>query len=281
MSIRNRIIILVVIIVVLAHFVFTSSREPGVRLPVTDKFVMKIYSPVLKGLNRTKFAVAHFFDDYFFLVSTAKQNRSLTSTVERLLIENQSLKTRLDSSREHERVAEKYQYYGYELLLVNQIAFDPLQSSKTIVVNAGSTKGVTLDAVVVSGLGLVGRVIEVFDKSSKVLLVIDPYFSVDTFNQRTGLRALVQGLPQSELAATPLPFLSQIAYFEKGRDTSAGDVLITSGLGGVYPQGIPVGEIVALPQTDNLVQSIVVRPRVDFTRITALFVLVKSAASDQ
>lgn len=277
MTTRRRIIIFIITIIVLAHFVFTSSRVPGVELPLTDKLVMKLYSPILRGLSKVKHATSHFLDDYFFLVGSSRQNRTLSATVEHLLIENQSLQTQLNIQNEQKQAIEQYKYLDQKILSVNQIAFDPLLSSKTMIIDAGAIKGVSLNGVVVSGHGLVGRVIEVFDKSSKVLLVIDPYFSVDTVNQRSGLRALVQGLLQNQLEARSLPFLSQVTYFEKGHDMQKGDVLVTSGLGGMYPKGIAVGEVVALAATSSeaLAKGVVVRPSVDFTKMAAVFVLVK------
>ncbi len=236
---------------------------------------MKIYTPVLNGMNSVRSSVKNFFGDYFFAVKAGQENRDLKNVIASLSIENASLKTALGFKESFAAASETYRYLNKRLVPVHLIAFDPFLSSRTVVIDAGLSRGIALNDVVVAGKGLVGRVVEVFDNSSKVLLLIDPYFSVDVKNQRTGLRALVSGLSTGDLKASTLPFLSQIVYFEKSKDMTVGDILETSGLGQVYPPGLHVGEIVELDTPEKLVDGFIVRPSVDFTKLDTLFVLVQ------
>jgi len=270
---RTRLIILIVILFIVAHFTFSSSRSTQNSL-LTDRLTVYIYQPAIKVFK----GVTGFFSDlvnqYILLVQAQKENKILSEAVHNLKIRNRSLQLLLNQKNDQGKVENKFSYLGKRFKRVRILGFDPFAQSKTMWIDTGMKDGIQVNMVVMSGDGLVGRVIQVFDKSSKVLLLIDSYFSVDSINERSGLRSVVRGMRGDELEATRLPYLSQVEYLERGHEMKKGDVLVTSGLSGLYPEGIPIGKVVDVKEVDaKFFDKSLVVPAVDFLKLKWLYVL--------
>ena len=146
----------------------------------------------------------------------------------------------LEEDRRREAVTDAF---GYEGVHASVVAFDPYSQAQTVWIDAGRSEGLRPDQPVIGGGGLVGRILRVRQKSSQVLLLTDTHFAVDVVNVDTRGKGIVSGLGR-HLSVKPLPFLSQLEYFGLGRDFRNGDLLLTSGLNGAYPPGLPVGSVV-------------------------------------
>jgi len=136
---------------------------------------------------------------------------------------------------------------------------------RSILVDRGSNSGVRLGDAVIAAGGLVGQVVGVTPWNARVRLITDPDSGVAVLVQRTRANGIVRGTLQGPLA---------LDFVDKKTLPVRGDVLLTSGLGGVYPKGIVVGEVteVAAQQTD-LFAAISVASRVDIDGIEEVLVL--------
>lgn len=103
---------------------------------------------------------------------------------------------------------------------------------KRIVINRGSSVGVYVGMPVITDQGLVGQVIDTNYASSRILLLVDSNSSIPVINERNNIRAIASGTGSAdELILTNVP---------RSADFQVGDLLLSSGLGGVYPEGYPV-----------------------------------------
>ncbi len=107
---------------------------------------------------------------------------------------------------------------------------------RSVLVMAGSENGVTTDQAVLGGEGLMGRVVETGKRSSRILLLTDMNARVPVFVGSENIRAMLAG------NNTDNP---EIIHLPPQTDIKAGDRVTTSGHGGLYPYGLPVGEVVA------------------------------------
>lgn len=117
-----------------------------------------------------------------------------------------------------------------ELLSVNLVPYEHL-----VVVNKGSRFGVGVKQPVLDANGVVGQVIRSLPLSSEVMLITDPSHAIPVQVNRNGLRTIAIG--SGQLDRLKLPFLPNNA------DILPGDLLVTSGLGGTFPQGYPVAVV--------------------------------------
>ncbi len=134
-----------------------------------------------------------------------------------------------------------------------------------LLLDQGSDAGVKRGMPVVSENGLVGRISEVSASASKVQLVIDPQSAINARVQETRAEGVLIGQPTGELTLTYLPQDSVV---------KAGDLVVTSGLGGGFPANILAGRVVSVRKRDyELYQTATVLPRVEFGGLEIVLII--------
>jgi rod shape-determining protein MreC len=147
---------------------------------------------------------------------------------------------------------------------------DPRPFLKYVIIDIGSDSGVLSGMPVVSAEGLVGRVDAVTATAARVMLITDAASDVNVVIQPSGTSAVLSGSITSDLG------LDLIAQDEK---VEPGDLILTSGLGGVYPQDILVGQVASVRSSaTELFQQGAVQPAVDFNRLDVVLVIVNYQA---
>jgi rod shape-determining protein MreC len=152
---------------------------------------------------------------------------------EALEAENKRLRLLLDSA---ERVANK-------AIVAELLEVHPDPFTQTIIIARGSSKGVFRGQPVIDAHGVMGQITQVAAFNSTVTLLTDPGHAVPVMVKRTGLRTIVVGGCAN--ASLNLPYLTNSA------DVREGDMLVTSGMGGRFPPGYPVGHISSIKDNPN------------------------------
>jgi len=134
-----------------------------------------------------------------------------------------------------------------------------------LLLDQGSDAGVRRGMPVVSENGLVGRISEVSASAAKVQLIIDPQSAINARVQETRAEGVLIGQPTGELTLT---YLAQDAVVK------AGDLVVSSGLGGGFPANILAGRVVSVRKRDyELYQTATVLPRVDFGKLEIVLII--------
>ena len=123
------------------------------------------------------------------------------------------------------------------------VAETPDTYAARVVIDRGSVDGVLAGAAVIDTQGVFGQVTTVYPFSSEVTLITDPNHATPVMNARTGTRAVLFGAQKSG------PPLLEMRYVNANADVKANDVLLTSGIDGVYPPGLQVATVNELPDT--------------------------------
>ncbi len=182
-------------------------------------------------------------DDAATRTRLSEENRRLRNT----LLVNGARQARLQvAAAENERLrgllgAVERSRLDVQLAPILDIDLDPTR--QRLILNAGSRSGVQLGQSVIDAGGLVGQIIEVTPTTATVLLLTDPDHAVPVLIARTGVRLVAYGMGRSDELEVPNIPLSG--------DIKVGDSIITSGLGGRFPPGFPVGTIAALRPDDS------------------------------
>jgi len=124
---------------------------------------------------------------------------------------------------------------GLSAQLARLIEVDPGPFHRRIVLNVGSEDRVAVGQAVIDASGVMGQIVETLPHTSTVMLITNPTQAIPVAIERTGLRTIAKGGGNADSLELPNIPISA--------DVKIGDRLITSGLGGVYPAGFPVGEI--------------------------------------
>jgi len=165
---------------------------------------------------------------------------SLSEENLRLKKENGNLKFEIDLIKEYavenERLKKLLLFenqWKFPIILTQIIAHNPGSYMTTVVVNSGSSDSISYGMPVFTTNGLVGKVTKVFPGYSMVQLLSDPNTRTSVISQRSRELGMVFSRHKGEMQI-------QISSYA---DLVIGDTLLTSGLGGIYPKGIPVGVV--------------------------------------
>ncbi len=158
----------------------------------------------------------------------------------------------------------------YELMPAEVISRDPAHWFETLTIDKGYRDGVKENMAVVTAEGLVGSIREVSRNSSRVLLLTDSRRAVSTLVQRTrdpGEVGVVEGYPEQQgyLRMINLPPEANI---------QRGDTIISSGLGGIFPKGLVIGQALEIEKDQyGLLQRALIQPAVNFNRLEEVFIV--------
>ncbi len=197
-----------------------------------------------------------------------------------LVAENELLRS--EAVRLHEAYAERdmlaklldFERANYEhtYLTAEVIGHDPSAFLQFIIINRGTTSGVQRSMPVVTHSGLVGVITEATPRASKVLLVNSAQMAVNVRLQQSRATGVLFGQASSDLRLRFVPLDTELA---------AGDIAVTSGLGGTLPTDIPVGEVASVRRRAyDVFQEAEVLPMVDFSTLEVVLVITKFTPTD-
>ena len=160
----------------------------------------------------------------------------------------------------------------FDLVAARVIGREADSWSHMIVIDRGTADGVKENMAVVTEKGLVGHVIEAGPNYAKVQLILDPRSSVGTLVQRAESR--VVGIVEGDPANPTMPRMINVP---KNADIEEGDIIVTSGFGGMYPKGLVVGLVSSLENDEaGLLKIALLEPAVDFQKLEDVAVIVNS-----
>ncbi len=234
-----------------------------------------VFTSLLKKtcLDSLRFPLAFFSDinseiqGIVFYHHNLVQNRRLrkeTDLLRRQLCEKQELYFENFRLRE---LLEFKERQAYPLVAANVIGYDPSNLSAVIVIDKGKQTEIKQGAAVIANNGLLGRVIETGNSTSKVLLINDVNSGVAILIQRSRGRGLVSGTLTGSLI---------LHYLSLKVDIKVGDKVITSGLGDLYPEGVLVGEVSKIQERREGGEIIaIIEPSADLSNLEEVLVVLK------
>lgn len=154
----------------------------------------------------------------------------------------------------------------YKLTAARVIARSPDSWGSAIIIDKGKHNGIKRGMAVVTYLGLVGRVIETQQFTSKILLINDPNLGISGVVQRSRQEGLVSGTLGTHLI---------MRYLPEGSDIRVQDVIITSGLNQIYPKGLLIGTVAAIgKEFSGLSSYAIVKSAVNLSNIEEVLIII-------
>ncbi len=176
-----------------------------------------------------------------------------------------------DTARENERLRDALNFrsrsYIPGLIAAEIIGRSSNNWFEMVEINRGSADHVSADSAVINSEGLVGRVFEVSQFSSKVLLITDPTSAISVIDSETGDMGIASG---NSIGPVKIKYMSATAALK------IGDKIITSGMSDIFPKGILVGYVQSVNKKDyDIFQKVDVGPSVNFSRLDKIFVVAR------
>lgn len=252
-------------IIVSALILSAYTREHPEVSRSGQALILNAISPLLSLSSNANEFFSRKFGDYFLLVDTRKVNLELEERLKHVVDENLRLQ-QIAQENDHLRQLLNFKNQtSFSGSVANVIAYSSGQHHQ-LILDRGKVDGVESGAAVVDGIGLVGTVITVSNKSSVVQLVNDRFTGIDALVEGKSVRGIVTGEGQRVL---------KFDFVTKDQTIVVGDKLVTSGLGGIYPPGLLIGVVSNIVPSSNdvLFQSIQVHPTINLEAVGAVMVL--------
>lgn len=258
---------LVVGLFLIFSFLALSLQLKEGRAPLfpLNKTLISITSPVQSLVKTSQEAVVTIWRDYLGLFFVKQENVRLKEEINRLQWEMMKLKEELQAQGRLAKLLELKEQIPFATVAARVIARDPTGWFKALMIDRGTDDGIKKNQAVISYQGLVGRVVEVFPRFAKILLMVDPNSAVDSLVMRSRDVGIVYGRSGSELVMRYLPLTATV---------TTGDLVVSSGLEGVYPKGITVGQITQVRKGGaGIFLEALVAPSVNFDKLEEVLVV--------
>jgi rod shape-determining protein MreC len=245
---------------------FISANLGGKRSwDPSEQLVIEIISPFQKFINGTINTTERIWLNYFGLINTRNENVRIKKELDSLKRENYLYQEMLAANQRLQRLLQFRDTSEQSVIAAQVIGRDPTGWFQSVTIDKGKNSGIKLNMPVVNAEGVVGKLISISHNYSKVLLIIDQNSSVDCIIQRSRDSGIVKGLSSK---------VCRLDYFLKSSDVQVGDMVVTSGLGGIFPKGIPVGEVIDVKDPPGeLFKDVRIRPAVDFSKLEELLII--------
>ena len=256
------IVIILAILLIVLTIVTSGQRD---KLTSIEGLVGEIVTPVQDVLYRVATSISRFFNSFSERKQMAQEYELLKERVK--LLEQQQLEMDevLRENQRFERLLDFKQ--GDNLNIVAGVRItgkNPGNWFNTMTIDSGSAQGITENMAMVNDRGLIGRVTEVGKNWAKVRAIVDGQSSISAIVERTRDNGMVKG---NNTFATENG-LCQMINLPLDSDIVVGDRIITSGLGEVFPKGVPIGEVIeVVEEKREKYITAIIQPTVDFLRL--------------
>jgi len=258
----------VFLIFILLFLMFSHGEKSGYWNPL-EQVAVEITAPFQKFISSTVVATGNIWFKYFDLINSHKQNLELRDEIYSLKVENYLYRERLAAYQRLQKLLPFRETTDKPVIAARVVGWDPSGLFKSVIIDKGKNSGLTINMPVVNADGVVGRLVSVSADYSKVLLLIDQNSAVDCVVERSRDRGMVKGLSSKTIV-----YESSLDYVPKTGDIIVGDTVITSGLGGVFPKGVPVGQVVDIKApSDEIFMDIKIMPSVNFSKLEEVLVI--------
>lgn len=265
---RKTVLILAGILLLTVNLVMlaVTTRRPAAS--GLGRVMIAFVAPFQEVATRVVKTIQDGWWNYFFLVSVAHENQRL---LKELGTSRQKIIQQSELEFENQRLRE---LLGFKrslpspVIAAEIIGKDPSAWFKTVIIDKGSTDGLRRGLPAVSPLGVVGQIIEVSARQSRLMLIIDRNSGADALVQRTRARGIVKGTSQDDC------YLDYVLHAD---DVRVGDLVVSSGFDGVYPKGLLVGTVTAVDfKGGDFFKDVQITPAVDFDKLEEVLIILES-----
>ncbi|MBR4559048.1 MAG: rod shape-determining protein MreC [Fibrobacter sp.] len=227
--------------------------------PVRESIVSTALSTIYFPAQRVVSAVGHY-------QAVVEENEHLKEENARLRQETYHAREGLQELARLHTLVRFDDKWDYPIVTARVVGHNPGRFLTTMVINRGTEHGVKENMPVFSMNGLVGKVSKATFNHSRVQLLVDPNLKLSVMDRRTRVVGFLESMEDRRLTAL-VPAHAGI---------HAGDTLVTSGLGGIFPKGIPVGTVKEVRMSDlDVMRQMDVEPFQEFSILEEVFVMEK------
>jgi rod shape-determining protein MreC len=252
--------------VIVAHVLLISAQvNSRSGIPVIEAVAFGVFSEVQRVVSKGTTGGGHVWSGYVALRHVKQENEELKQQLAAAQVAAQEQRALADRARGLEQLLELRSRTNLKTAAAEIIGGAATPDFRTVTIDKGSRDGVHADMAVIAPTGVVGRVVVPSGRSSKVQLLVDRNAAAGAIVARSRAQGVVVGSGDDRL---------QMEYVSEVFDVVAGDVVVTSGIDGIYPKGFVIGQVESVERSGGAYKRIRVRPAVNFSSLEDVLVVV-------
>ena len=256
---------------ILLHVILISAQvNTASGLPVLSVVTFGTFSEVQRGTMAIIDGVRGMWSGYIALQQVQEENTALRQELQTVQVRLQQERAEAQRTDNLRQLLELRDRANLDTVAAEVIAGAASIDFRTVTIDKGSSDHLATDMAVISPAGVVGRVILPTPRASKVQLLIDRNAAAGALIERTRVQGVVVGIGDG---------MMRMQYVPGTADVKTGDLVVTSGIDGIYPKGFVIGTIDHADRGVGAYHEIVIRPAVDFSRLEEVLVVRTPPAS--
>jgi rod shape-determining protein MreC len=224
-----------------------------------------------RGASGATGSVVGLWQGYLDLRRVRSENEALRAEVGALRVELQQERAAAERAESYRSLLEFRERTPLKTTGAQVIATGASPEFRTVTIDKGANDGLAANQAVLAPLGVVGRITVPSARAALVQLLVDRNAAAGALVERTRVQGVVTGVGDGTLRMDFVPATG---------DVTAGDLVVTSGIDGLYPKGFAIGAVERVDRGDGLYHVITVRPAVDPTRLEEVLVVVDGPAAE-
>ena len=253
---------------ILAALIFYSLNIPRKReANFIERIVLTIFAPAMKPATRVSGFFEDGWDNYLNLVNVRRENLELREKIKQLNARIVSADEALQANKRLEKLLEMKSVMKTPVLSASVVGEDVSSWFRTLLIDRGSSSGLREGMAVVAADGVIGQIIKVAPNSSRVLLLTDHASGIAATIQRSRARGVVKGKGEG---------LCSLEFTTREEDVKVGDMVVTSGVGGVFFKGLPIGEVTMVKRGEyGIFQTVTIRPAANIPHLEEVLIVLR------
>jgi rod shape-determining protein MreC len=259
------------IAVVLGHIILISAQvNSRAGVPLLEVATFGAFAEVQRGAAGLTGSIRDAWSGYGNLRGVRAENEQLKRQLGALQVQFQQERARAARAAQLERLLGFQEQLGVDTIAASVIGASASLEFRGITIDRGSNTGVTTNMAVIAPTGLVGRIVTPTAHASKVQLLIDRNAAAGALVERTRAQGIVIGSGGDML---------RMDFVVATADVKVGDIIVTSGVDGIYPKGFIIGTVEQVEPGNGIYKVIRVRPSVEFNKLEEVLVVKPPSAT--
>lgn len=254
--------------VVLGQIILISAQvNSRTGVPLLEAVTFGLFAEVQRGVAGATANVRHLWSGYIGLRHVKDENEALKRQVAANEVQIQELRALADRTRGLQKLLELRDRSNLSTAAAEIIAAGATPDFRTLTIDKGTRDGLRPDMAVIAPAGIVGRIVVPSARAAKVQLLVDRNAAAGALIERSRAQGVVVG--------TGEPDRLRLEYVSEVADVATGDVVVTSGIDGIFPKGFVIGRVEAVERGGGggAYKQIVIRPAVDVRSLEEVLVV--------
>jgi rod shape-determining protein MreC len=257
--------------VIFGHILLISAQvNSRTGVPVLEAVTFGIFAEVQRGVSSGITGVQRIWNGYIGLRGLKSENDNLKRQLADAQVALQAQRALADRSRGLEKLLEMRDRSDLRMTAAEIIGAAATPDFLTLTIDKGTRDGLRPDMSVIAPGGVVGRIVMPSARAAKVQLLLDRNAAAGAIIERSRAQGVAVGTGEDRL---------RMENVSEASDIVVGDIVVTSGIEGIYPKGFIIGRVDTVEKNGPAYRSITVKPAVDFSTLEEVLVVLTPTPS--